>query len=153
MRDGIPARQLGNLQLWHLSVTGSSREPTTDTQARSVDISIHLSPAQRGKPDSLGADLVAPTICLHHSLKTTIPPGHISQTGIRTSSYPTTLLRTLTTLLNVPRNRCKLKLASSTESGCSRQDSSVCHLALPVSPSLAVLCSWVLSVFAILVTV
>jgi hypothetical protein len=34
-----------------------------------MDISIHLSPAQRGKHDSLGADLVAPTIRLHHSPK------------------------------------------------------------------------------------
>jgi hypothetical protein len=50
-------------------VTGSSRESTTGTQDRSTDISIHLSPAQRGEPDSLGADLVAPTIRLHHSPK------------------------------------------------------------------------------------
>jgi hypothetical protein len=27
-----------------------------------MDISIHLSPARRGEPNSLGADLVAPTI-------------------------------------------------------------------------------------------
>jgi hypothetical protein len=51
------------------SVTGSSRESTTGTQDRSTDISIHLSPARRGEPDSLGADSVAPTICLHHSPK------------------------------------------------------------------------------------
>jgi hypothetical protein len=38
-------------------------------QDRSTDISIHLSPARRGEPDSLGADLVAPTIRLHHSPK------------------------------------------------------------------------------------
>jgi hypothetical protein len=50
-----------------LTVTGSSRESTTNTQARSTDISIHLSPARRGEPDSLGADLVALTIRLHHS--------------------------------------------------------------------------------------
>jgi hypothetical protein len=71
--------------------------------------------------------------------ETTIPPRHISQTGTRTSRYPTTLLGTLTTLLNVPRDKCKLKLASSTGSGCSQQDLSVCHLALPVLPSLVVL--------------
>jgi hypothetical protein len=34
-----------------------------------MDISIHLSLTQRGKHDSLGADLVAPTIRLHHSPK------------------------------------------------------------------------------------
>ena len=66
---------------------------------------------------------------------------------------PTTLLSTSTTLLDVPRYKWELKLASSTESGCSRQDLSVRHLVLPVSPSLAVLFSWVFSVFAILVSV
>jgi hypothetical protein len=50
-------------------VRGSSRESTTGTQDRSTDISIHLSPARRGEPDSLGADSVAPTIRLHHSPK------------------------------------------------------------------------------------
>jgi hypothetical protein len=43
------------------AVTGSSRESTTDTRARSTDNSIHLSPARQGEPDSLGADSVAPT--------------------------------------------------------------------------------------------
>jgi hypothetical protein len=50
-------------------LTGSPRESTTDARARSTDISIHLSPARRGESDSLGADLVAPTIRLHHSPK------------------------------------------------------------------------------------
>ena len=79
------------------TVTGSSRESTTGTQDRSTDISIHLSPARRGEPDSLGADSVAPTICLHHSPKTTKPSRRISQTGTGTSRYSTTLL-------NVPRD-------------------------------------------------
>ena len=60
------------------TVTGSSRESTTDTQARSTDISIHLSPARRGESDSLGADSVAPTIRLHHSPKQQTFPTHIT---------------------------------------------------------------------------
>jgi hypothetical protein len=59
-------------------VTGSSRESTTGTQDRSTDISIHLSPARRGEPDSLGADSVAPTIRLHHSPKQQTFPTHIT---------------------------------------------------------------------------
>jgi hypothetical protein len=59
---------------WELSVTGSSRESITDTQACSTDISIHLSPARRGESDSLGADSVAPTI--HRNNKTF--PTHIT---------------------------------------------------------------------------
>jgi hypothetical protein len=43
-------------------VTGSSRESATGTQDRSTDISIHLSPARRDEPSSLGADSVASTI-------------------------------------------------------------------------------------------
>jgi hypothetical protein len=54
-------------------VTGSSRESTTDTQARSTDISIHLSPARRGEPDSLGADSVAPTIHRNNNTFPTSP--------------------------------------------------------------------------------
>jgi hypothetical protein len=52
-----------------INVTGSSRESTTGTRTRSMDISIHLSLAQQGKPGSLRADSVAPTIRPHHSPK------------------------------------------------------------------------------------
>lgn len=56
------------------TVTGSSRESTTGTRARSTDISIHLSPARRGESDSLGADSVALTI--HRNNNTS--PVHIT---------------------------------------------------------------------------
>jgi hypothetical protein len=115
-------------------VTGSSRESTTGTQDRSTDISIHLSPARQGGPDSLRADSVAPTI---HRNNNTFPAQITNR--YKDLEVPTTLLRTSITLYDAPRDKCKLKLASSTESGCSQQDSSVRHLALPVSPSLAVL--------------
>jgi hypothetical protein len=52
-----------------MDVTESLHESTTNTQAHSTDISIHLSPARRGESDFLRADLVAPTIRLHHSPK------------------------------------------------------------------------------------
>ena len=74
--------------------------------------------------------------------ETTIHPRYISHIGTGTLRYTTTLLRTSITLQDKPRDKCKLKLASSTKSGCSRQDSSVRHLALPVSPSLVVLLFW-----------
>ena len=63
-----------NLLLASGSVTGPSSESVTDTQARSTDISIHLSPARRGEPGSLGADSVAPTI--HRNNNTS--PTHIT---------------------------------------------------------------------------
>jgi hypothetical protein len=118
-------------------VTGSSRESTTDTRACSTDISIHLSPVRRGEPDSLGADLPLPFAFTIHRNNNTFP-AHITN-RYKDLEVPTTLLRASTTLLDVPRDKCELKLASSTESGCSRQDSSFRHLVLPVSPSLAVL--------------
>jgi hypothetical protein len=65
-------------------------------------------------------------------------PTHITN-RYKDPKVPNNLTQDLDNLLDVPRDKCELKLASSTESGCSRQDSSVRHLALSVSPSLAVL--------------
>jgi hypothetical protein len=55
-------------------VTGSSPESTTNTWACSTDASIHLSQARRDEPDSLGADLVVPTICRDNNTS----PTHVT---------------------------------------------------------------------------
>jgi hypothetical protein len=127
-------------------VRGSSRESTTGTQDRSTDISIHLSPARRGEPDSLGADSVAPTIRLHHSPKQQNLPDAYHKQGTGTS-------RTLTTLLDVPRDNANPNSPPLPNPVALDRIHLFVISFFQFSPSLAILFSWVFSVFASLISV